>query len=440
MSPFRIPVDAVITAIQRDAFAALGMDEVAVLAFFEQEKQRVTAYLSDKPDFLRPDADILAEDPSLTYIETDLPERFNHPVLTPLQHPYLYSWLRDCWRYHCEKIYGKPHILDKDLILATAPTGRFNAMALAGSDRHGILLEDGLLNVVTGLSNLLSVCLYERIDERRYLERNMDEIQMYARNNPQTVDDMARIIRRYVIDGYSVQPEAVGGSYRDDFSIRHVVSGACWSFIFEHEVFHLKTSDGVAPQANKEQLESRYRQIWETFDAHLNPLLPVRLDEATFRQRYLAHQEELFADYFATLAVASLGRNEQTLAPSLLGVLLFFLAAESTEYLIAELTDPGSARTLRHCDGLTLSLTAIVTDESHPYAFARREGLVSGISTNAPETGAELRVQNEKISFIAGLIRDALDAGLSDESEARPEPHAKWRFGKKMNEKYLHTH
>ncbi len=61
MSPSRISVDTVITAIQRDAFAALGMDEVSVLAFFEQEKQRVTAYLSDKPDFLRPDADILAE-------------------------------------------------------------------------------------------------------------------------------------------------------------------------------------------------------------------------------------------------------------------------------------------------------------------------------------------------------------------------------------------
>jgi hypothetical protein len=440
MPATRIPVDALITAIQRDAFAALGMDEAAVLAFFEQEKQRVTHYLSDKPDFLRPAADILAEDPSLDYVETDLPERFNRPVPTPLQHPYLYSWLCDCWRYHCEKTYGTPHMLNTELMLATAPTGRFNAMALAGPGRHGILLEDGLLNVVTGLSNLLAIWLYERIDERRYLERDLEGIRHFAKNNPETVENMARIIWQYVVEGYSVQPEAIGTSYRDDFSIRHVISGACWSFIFEHEAFHLKTADGVEPAANREQLEARYRQVWTFFDANLNPVLPVKLDEMTFRQRYLAHQEELFADYFATLAVARLGRNEQTLAPSLSGVLLFFLAAESVEYLVAELADPGSARALRNCDGMTLSLTAIVMDESHPYAFARREGLLSGINMNAPETGAELRTQNEKISFIAGLIRDALDVRLSARQSDLPAPHSKWQFGKTIAEKYLYPH
>lgn len=431
-----IAIRQLISHIQQEAYAAIGMDTAAVKAFFESERARVARYLEDKPAYLRPKDDILAEDPSLDYIELDLVKRFDHPTPTTFEHPYLYSWLTDTWRYHCEKLYGRTQALESAVVLATAPTGRFNALALAGSSTHGILFENGLLHVLSGISNHLAYLLYVPTDDGRYQQKNSDELQAYATEHHHLLESIARIIQQYVIEGYSRQPGPIGDSYQEDFAIRHVLTSACWSFIFEHELFHLRHAAGSAPTIDQDFLEQRYQQVWQFFRDQLLPHLPVEMTADTFKKRYLNHQEELFADYFGLEAVVKIAREESTLSAALNGVLLFFLAAELTEFLLFELREPGAIQQIVEADGFNVSITAIVTEESHPYAFARRAGLVSGAKSNMPAIGEMLGRQATDVQWISEQVKAILQKGLEGQ-DPLPVPHPKWTRSKVTTHSYL---
>lgn len=425
-----------ISRIQQEAFAAVGMAAKDVTSFFQQERERVQRYLQDKPEYLRPEEEILAEDPSLTYIELDLSKRFDRPSPTPFQHPYLYSWLADSWRYHCENLYGSEHAMDKEILLATAPTGRFNAMALAGSQAHGILLEDGLLHVLTTICNQVAYLLYIRNEQGKYLARDPAELQTYAAEHPGLLETIQQTIYQYITAGYSRMPEAIGDAYHQDHAIRHVLSSACWSFVFEHELFHLRYSDGKGPALDQNLLDLRYQQVWTIFQTQLLPHLPVKLDEASFRQRYLAHQEELFADFFALQAVLPAAQRQGTLIAVLSGIFAFYLTAELSEYLLFELREPGAIHQLQVADGLNVSLTAIITGESHPYAFARRAALISGTKDRHPALAGLLHQQAVQLDWLGCRIKDLLDEQLAQQ-DPRPAPHQKWSSGKTATSSYL---
>lgn len=436
MRYLKISAKEAIAIIQKDAFEAIGMNFKDIQTFFKSEKQRVANYIQDKPNYLRSREEILLEDNSLTYVELDLVKRFDIPVPTVYQHPYLFSWLKDSWRYHAESLYGRKEIREKHTILATAPTGKFNAMALSGEIEDGILLEDGLINVMTGVSNLVSFLLFERLSNRQYSERNLEELKHYSVNNYSVLEKIAVIIYDYLIEGYSSQPPPLSDDYREDFSIRHVLSNSCLSFIFEHELFHLREAEQENLPINREILEKRYQEIWKFFTKKLSNHLPVTISEQQFRLLYFQHQEELFADYFAFEAILKLGIKDKTLVASIQGAFLFFIIAELIEFLLKMLTDKGAMPNLYQSDGLTVALTAIIMEESHPYAFARREGLISGLSSNKPQYANLVKSQAEKISFIIKEVRKLLKQKVNA-VQVLPKPHPKWQFGNRMNYKSL---
>lgn len=431
-------VNSIITLIQKEAFSAIGMDADEVKSFFAKEEHRVSSFFRKNPNYLQDRDSILEEDASLTYIELDLSKRFKVQVPTPFQHPYLYSWLQDNWRYHFEKTYGQSKVLEKDIVLATAPTGRFNAIALSGETEHGIIIEDGLVNVLVSITNELAFLLFEKIDTRKFQERTLAEIKTYAQENPQYLERITSIILDYVVDGYSRIPAPTAMTPDEDFSIRHVLSSACWAFVFEHELFHLKVNDGKEQGLNRELLENRYQQIWKVFEAQINPVLPEPLDEMSFKKRYLAHQEELFADYFAFCAVVQSGMKENTLSSSIIGAFTFFLVAELNELLVAELKESGSFEPLYKADGINLALTAIVMKESHPYAFARRLALLSGVNIHFPSQFAMVQEQSEKIDLIVELLKSTIKAVFLN-LDQKPVPHSKWEFGRSISGNYLYV-
>ena len=437
MGQYRLPnLRKIISQIQKDAYAGIGLNEQQLRDYFHREKLRLQQFLEDKPDYLRTREEILEEDPSLDYIELDLVSRFDTEVPTPYQHPYFYSWLVDSWIYHCEKAYGRREIFQKEVLLVSAPTGRFNAMALVGKNEDGILIEDGLWNLLIGAANQLAFLLFERAGENQYRERNLVDLQGFVEANPQFLQNLADIIHSYVVEGYSLQPPPIGDSYRDDFAIRHVLTSACWSFIFEHELFHLRVASGEQFPLDRGFLEQRFVQIWTYFKDHLSPHLPVEVPKEVFKKRYLAHQEEIFADFFGLAAVIKLGRKDGTLAASLLGVQLFFFTAELTEFLLFRLTEKGSIEELYAAGDLTNALTAIVMGESHPYAFSRRAGLADGIKTNFPDIYELLLQESEKMTFLLDCSKEILNKRI-DSASALPVPHSKWSFGKALIGKYL---
>ncbi|MEM6801173.1 MAG: hypothetical protein AAF696_07195 [Bacteroidota bacterium] len=434
----QISIPEIISLIQEESYAAIGMDKASVHAFFQKEKNRITKFQKERPDYLKSREEILAEDSSLHYMELDLARRFDTEVFSPFQHPYLYSWLKDVWRYHCEKLYGTEKILDKEILLATAPSGRFNAMALAGSKEHGILFEDGLINVIVGISNNIAFLLYDKLDNGQYLEKTLEEIEPYSQKFPELLHNISTIIYDYVVGGYSHAPPPFSDAHQDDFSIRTLISSACWSFIFEHELYHLKVHDGIQLWQNQDFLDKRYGQVWKFFNQNLLPVLPLKIEETEFKKRYLAHQEELFADYFALHAVAKLGDIEGIRRPNILGVLSFFLIAELTEHLILKLTEPGTLESFSTADGLTISLTAILMNESHPYAFARRKGLFDGAKIYIGGLDDELSILMEKMELLLNLLKKQINGKLL-ENEEGIEVHSKWTKSKEITAKHLHN-
>lgn len=426
----RLTTKEAITLLQERAYAASGMTLYDVQAFYRAERERIKRFAEDHPDYLISREEMLQRNPSLAYIELDLPKRFDKPIPgLPYQHPYLYPWMEDVQRYHAEKLAGTQMPLPK-LIVATAPTGRFNAIAIPDKEESGIVIEDGLLNVAINYSNTLSYFFYEKLRSGRFRELDMTEVETLASERKDLLVFLAETIWQYVINGYSYLPEPIGLKHIDDFSIRHVLSNDFLLFVLKHEGFHIEWWR-KGQVLGKHILKNQHRQLWNFYHSHIAELFPEKLSAAGFKKVYYNHQEELLADLSAFRAVVKMGKVENTLSASVKGGLLFFLIAELIQHLLFHITDTDFAHKLHHLDGFTLSLTAILAGESHPYAFARKHHILHAIEKHYPEDLDTVREASAKMEFVANRIRELLDQKVVG-STVPLFPHPKWEFGKSI--------
>jgi hypothetical protein len=423
-----ITIREAITLIQEEAYAASGMNLYDVQAFFRSEKKRVSSFLSDKPDYLLTREEILKRGPSLTYIELDLPKRFDTiiPEL-PYQHPYYYPWLEDILRYHNEKLDRLTNPLPR-LIVATAPTGRFNAIALPGKEESGILMEDGLMHVASHFSNQLAYFFYKKLNGNQYQENNIDYLKNEQQNNKPIFEYLAKVIWQYVIDGYSYLPPPIGSSSGDDFSIRHTLSTTFFFFVLEHESFHIQWWH-KGQKRHSDTLKTKLNDLWNFYDKHLKEVVPSKLLFHEFEYIYHLQQEELLADYFAFSTVLKLGSKENTISASIKGGLLFFLIAQLIQHLLYSIEDKGFPERLYSYDTTILSLTAILTGESHPYAFQRKSSIQSLAQQIHPQYCTIIKEECDKMDFVFGEVQAILDQKLAD-CTIPPIPHPKWAYGK----------
>lgn len=425
-------LDETISYIQEQAFKASGYHALYnVKKFFQAEKQRLIKNLEGKPHFLRDRDSVLNEDSSLHYVEFDLPKRFDVELPgLPYQHPYLYTWLSDSYRYYTERL--EPGLLyRKSLKICSAPTGRFNALAIPGVLEAGILVEDGLLNILQSFSNNLAYLLYAKTADGKYLSLSLEDIRKNAGADNDIMDALADAIMGYVIDGYSRRPPVIGDTYDKDFAIRHVLSMSLLCFVFEHELYHLKVWDSINPGVSNVLVDDRYRKVWSFFQSNVAAHLPVAITEPTFRKLYYTHVEEIYADYFAFAAGIRFGEQDNTVAPSADGMLAFFLIAGLIQHVLIKLDDPGFLQNLYSFGDLSLSLTAIVMRESHPYAVLRQREVMQALEKDSayPVVQAEAC----KIAFIEEQLRKLIDKRI-EQSARIISPHPKWQFGRSMQE------
>ena len=422
-----IQIKEAITLIQEQAFAASGMTIYDVEAFYRSERQRIADFHKSRPDYLRSREELLEKDPSLDYMELDLARRFDTPVPgLPYQHPYLYAWLQDMLQYGGEKLGWSREVLSS-FIIATAPTGRFNAIAIPGQEGGGMLIEDGLFNVSNRFSNELAYLLYDKLEDGRFIELHADELGIRLDDSQDILEYLADVIWEYIVGGYSTLPGPIGDTSEEDFSIRHILSQELFYFVIEHERFHLQWwRHGQLP--GKQHMQQRCDQVWDFYVRHLMSVLPEALSPEAFRRIYFAQQEELLADFFAFSTIMKLGKNERTFSAAVKGGLLFFLMAGLIEHLLFQLEDPGFTGRLYTLDGMTLSLTAIVTRRSHPYAWLRQQHLMRLIGETYPQDLQAIQTEGAKLDVIGERIRSILDQRLAS-SPTKPAAHPKWKFG-----------
>lgn len=423
-----ITIREAITLIQEEAFAASGMTWYDVQAFYRSEKKRIGRFAANNPNYLRSREEIMKRDPSLGYIELDLPKRFDRPAPgLPYQHPYLYPWFEDILRYYNEKLEQSQSPLPR-LIIATAPTGRFNAIALPGKEESGILIEDGLMNVANNYANELAFLFYEQVSEGRYQEREIEALKSYTATQEEVLIYLADVIWQYIIDGYSFLPGPIGATSQEDFSIRHILSQEFILFVLKHESFHIEWWRSNQLPARK-LLNDRCKPLWDFYSIHLAEAFPEKLSREEFERIYYAQQEELLADFFAFSAVMKLGKKENTYTAAVKGGLLFFLIAELIQHLLFRLEDPDFIEKLHTLDGTILSLTAILARESHPYAFLRKCNILHMVKQVYPQEFDSIAREAAKMDLISEKIRELLDQKVTT-ATVKPFPHPKWAFGK----------
>jgi hypothetical protein len=419
-----------ISAIQERACDAIGWTIYDVRDHHLAEQERVRNYLADKPDFLRPRHEVLEADSTLAYIEYDLPSRFDTIVpKLPYQHPYHYTFLCDYVRYFNSKL-GRPG--DASLIIATAPTGRFNAIAVQGKDENGIIIEDGLLNVANSFAANVSLLLYNRLNTSQYQPLLVHEIRDAITKRPDIIQSLTGIIWDYVVDGYSVLTNTASPSYKDDFSVRHILFQGFLFFVIEHERFHIALWK-KDPASNNSILSKAVNQdLWDFYTAHLAQHLPAEgLTKEEFNTICLVQTEEMFADIFGLAEVMNLGTLENDYEPSLDGALLFFLIAELIQFLLYRLDDSIFADHLYTQSATVLSLTSIVQRQTHPYTTVRKSSLLSYAKSTFPAYHDSIETCMQKVDCISEKIREQIDLRLS-QMEASPAPHPKWIAGKAL--------
>lgn len=309
-----------ISQIQLTAYAHVGLGPADIAHRFAAIQAQTRSYRREYPEFLSHlEADALGQ---TTDDEPHLPSNAGR---LPYQDPLIHAWLLGVWRYHTKRVYDADAPVVDSLLLASASSGRFNA--LANSDeagRHAILIEDGLLHFARQFADLVSPLLYTFEDERlHYVTMGNDLAQMLA-EKADTIDQLLDITLQYVTSGYVQTP-----SYSADDPI-HPASRAMFhgliSFVIEHELHHLLARpSGKHVAAN---IDESFNALWRKFEADVLPHVSSPVDKPEVRQMFEDHQEEILADFRAINLVFEQARVDQSVWPTMDGVMMFFHIAE----------------------------------------------------------------------------------------------------------------
>lgn len=382
-----------IAQIQLNAYANLGISPPQIAEQFSKVRASVLAFYSERPNYL---GDKVAETPKWDYyIERNMAARFDRPMPTPFQEPYIHSWLTDCWHYHKVRLYSEEDFSEGDLILATAPTGQFNALAIAGQNQNGILLEDGLLNFSRQFIKLFSELLYYKEGSNFRTVSDGSALQDRIDAKEEAIEKLLDTAISYLVDGYITppSPDSEDRFAESGGNIHNAIFIGFISFVIEHELHHLlATPNGT--NLTSDVAES-FEKMWVIFEKDIIPDLSTPIKKDDVKKLYEDHQEEILADFRAMNRLFTLGQLDQMIWPILDGGLIFFHIAEMLRWISLKITDPDRLELEAKLNGVWLSIAAMLHSETHPYPLVRRTGVFARTKV-AHTPYAELLVERER--------------------------------------------
>ncbi|CUH81396.1 hypothetical protein [Tropicibacter naphthalenivorans] len=420
-------VEERIAQIQLNAFENMGLSPPDILHEFARRRQEIVRFSAARPGYL---GSRIPQTPDWDhYIERNLRKRYNVPTPTPFQDPYLYSYLSDVWGYYRARIYAEDAFAS-DLVLATAPTGRFNALAIPGTDKNGILIEDGLLHFAREFVKLTSEILYVRAGKNFEVVDPGPALQRRIGAHVLQIDSLIDLTLGYLVDGYITPPKPSDFDLDDQpgGDIHNVIFHGFVVFVLEHELHHLIAEPQglhVLPS-----LETSFDAMWQTFEQDVIPHLSTKVDKEVIRSLHAQHQEEILADYRAMNRLLALGRIDHLVWPLLDGGMLFFHMAELIRWVTLKIEDPERLILEQKIDGRWLTISAILHQESHPYPLLRRSGVIARTKAhNVPY--AELLIEREKRLI---QLFNAIRLRFNQRHQDLPLPqhiNRKWRIAEK---------
>ncbi len=351
-------------------------------------------------------------------------------IPTVYQNPFIYAWLEDFWNLHSKAVYREASHPQPAFLMASAATGQFNAKAIVADDQPAILLEDGLIFFAHSAAHILSALLYEKIEGNRY--RTREVFKSPTPTSPQYLAcvELAGLILDYLLKGAVPGVHPMPLTEEEDFSIRHVIFTSFISFVFEHELHHLREAreSGSGLSTRKRVVQERFEALWRFVQLAFKDETRIEFDRPVMEMIFHAHSEEHFADLRALMTVIHLGRENKTLLPSVDGALLFFFLAEAIDHAQRGIADSAAYKAMNGMNDVALILNGLVLEESHPYPQLRLKGVLETQEAFHPSLKILLHEEAETIKAIFETVKVLLSQTIEARQLQIQHIHPKWTF------------
>ncbi len=381
-----------IAQIQLNAYSNLGLSPPEIGEYFKTIQQQIEKFVLDQPDYL---SKAFNSDLHSNEIELDLNRRLTRDVPTPFQEPFIHSWLEDIWHYHRARVYQTDSEHNRDLVLATAPTGRFNAIAIPDNGRNGILIEEGLLYLSRLYSSLLAELLYEEKSSKLSYIESGDELQSHLENNYEIVERIVDSTLDYLTNGkinFTTSPLMGMNPSQAESAANSMFCGMV-SFVIEHELHHLLARpEGKHVTSN---VTESFENLWKIFTTDIIPFVETTIEKSEVKQLFESHQEEILADHRAINLVFTQAQKDKKIWPKMDGPMMFFHLIDFFRWGLLKISNPERLEQEAKLDGKWLSISALLHGESHPYPLVRRAGVLSVVNQRNKLFG-EILVSREK--------------------------------------------
>ncbi len=413
----------VVSAIQREGLLNAGLPPVsAALQNHSGELARFRSLESEKATGdLYPDAQF-AKYRDMSGLLARIP--------TVYQNPFVYAWLEDFWAHHSAAVYRQADQPPPRFLMASAATGQFNANAISGSDQSAILIEDGLIFFAHRAAYIVSPLLFRRIDGNRFVATGLPEDLGPSSPLYLASLEVAQLVLDYLLEGAVPGVPPIARTEADDFSIRHVIFTSLMSFVFEHELHHLREAREAGQEISirKKVAQERFDALWRFVEKAFEGESRVEFDQVRMERLFHAHSEEHFADLRALLSVIHIGRESGTLVPAIDGALLFFFLADALNHAHRTIADPEAYRAMDGMNDVGLVLNGLVLEESHPYAHMRLKSLLENQEAFSPSLLNLLAQEAGKLKGFFDTVKEILTKAIEEHEFQIGDLHPKWCF------------
>lgn len=417
-----ITVLEAIAAIQRAAYEAAGVSCAELVDHLRRRRQRARAFDLARPRYLPAVEELSAEDRSLDYLTRSFEERATTLTPTPFEDPQIYSWLRDTWRYHANLLYAGADVLrGKPLIFASAPTGRFNAIAVPASDGFGIVVESGLWQIARRLCIELDPLLYATRKNLGY-RREPSDVRDQCARHPDIIGRICELCVGYIVDGVCPPLKPCREDFGAPAGMHDTMFFGFIMFVIEHEMHHLVATLQASAD---ETAGARFDSVWRYVEKIILPGFETPPTREWLGRVFARHYEELSADVRGLNRLLMLGLKQRTVSPTLTGSLLFFHFANACRTVMLMIEDPTLLTTQADMTQDGLFLAGLLCGDSHPYPAVRRLSAIAASKKVAAANAEFLQIEDDRLAVVFEFVLIRLAEGGRDRWEG-VYLHPKW--------------
>lgn len=414
-----------IAYIQHQALTHAGIAPQDLIAHYRRTQGNIAKLAVEYAD-----RSLEPEDPDLQqYADVS---KLRRQVPTPFQDPYVYAWLKDFWRQHTHSLFGPDQAYPVDFIMASAPTGRFNALAVPASDKAAIIVEDGLVFFARKAAGIIAKVLYEHKEGSRYVTRDVHPSGGVGTLEHTAITALSELVLDYLLTGYTPLAEAELTT-EGDFAVRHLIFLGFMSFVFEHEVYHIREFSGLdkITHTRAATVKHRFEALWQFVEKAFQNETRVTFDRASCERLFNAHSEEYFADLSGFVSVISLGNTNNTLLPSIDGALMFFFLADAIDHARRTILDKEAYDAMEGMSEVALILNGLVLEETHPYPTLRLKSLAQADAAIGASTRSVINEETAALRALFNRVNALTTQAIVDRALTPEDLHKKWTFDAK---------